>query len=111
MPERFAGRSHQDESLHSRNADIMKQTLHQLGLHASTLYTFIRPFGVEQARQEALMGDALVTGRPLLLDRLEEQAQDSLIALIALAAADTRPGKIDGGGGVFRAAPRPPPIP
>jgi aromatic-amino-acid transaminase len=50
------------------------------------------------------MGDALVTGRPLLLDRLEEQAQDSLIALIALAAADTRPGKIDVGVGVFRDA-------
>jgi aspartate/tyrosine/aromatic aminotransferase len=50
------------------------------------------------------MGDALVTGRPVLLDRLEEQAQDSLIALIALAEADPRPTKIDVGVGVYRDA-------
>jgi aspartate/tyrosine/aromatic aminotransferase len=48
------------------------------------------------------MSDALVTGRPLLLDRLEEQPQDGLIALIALAEADPRPTKIDVGVGVFR---------
>ena len=42
--------------------------------------------------------------RPLLLDRLEEQASDSLIALIALAEADPRPEKIDVGVGVYRDA-------
>ena len=48
--------------------------------------------------------DALVTDRPMLLDRLEEQPSDSLIALIALAEADPRPGKIDVGVGVYRDA-------
>ena len=41
---------------------------------------------------------------PVLLDRLEEQASDSLIALIALAEADPRPEKIDVGVGVYRDA-------
>ena len=41
---------------------------------------------------------------PMLLDRLEEQASDSLIALIALAEADPRPTKIDVGVGVYRDA-------
>ena len=40
----------------------------------------------------------------MLLDRLEEQAPDSLIALIALAEADPRPDKIDVGVGVYRDA-------
>lgn len=39
--------------------------------------------------------------RPLL-DRLEEQAPDALIGLIALCNADPRPDKIDVGVGVFR---------
>jgi aspartate/tyrosine/aromatic aminotransferase len=46
--------------------------------------------------------DALVMDKPRLLDRLEEQPSDSLIALIALAEADPRPGKIDVGVGVYR---------
>jgi aromatic-amino-acid transaminase len=50
------------------------------------------------------MDDVLVTGRPMLLDRLEEQKSDSLIELIALAEADPRPGKIDVGVGVYRDA-------
>ena len=40
--------------------------------------------------------------QPILLDRLEDQPQDPLIALIALANNDPRPGKIDVGVGVFR---------
>ncbi len=48
--------------------------------------------------------DAAVMGRPVLLDRLEEQPSDSLLALIALAKADTRPEKIDVGVGVYRDA-------
>ncbi len=51
-----------------------------------------------------MIEDALVAAPPLLFDRLEEQAQDSLIALIALAAADPRPTKIDVGVGVYRDA-------
>jgi len=46
----------------------------------------------------------MVRDTPLLLDRLEEQPGDSLIALIALAAADTRETKIDVGVGVYRDA-------
>ena len=46
----------------------------------------------------------LLDDKPLLLDRLEAQAQDSLIALIALAEADPRPTKIDVGVGVYRDA-------
>jgi aspartate/tyrosine/aromatic aminotransferase len=42
--------------------------------------------------------------RAMLFDRLEDQPQDSLIALIALANADPRPGKIDVGVGVYRDA-------
>jgi len=53
---------------------------------------------------EAAMDEVLVTGRPVLLDRLEEQPSDSLIALIALAEADPRPEKIDVGVGVYRDA-------
>ena len=41
---------------------------------------------------------------PMLLDRLEDQPPDSLIALIALADADPRPAKIDVGVGVYRDA-------
>ena len=48
------------------------------------------------------MDDALVTDRPLLLDRLEDQPADSLLALIALCDADPRPEKIDVGVGVYR---------
>ena len=44
----------------------------------------------------------ILSETPMLFDRLEEQPADSLIALIALAEADTRPGKIDVGVGVFR---------
>ena len=50
------------------------------------------------------MADVLTAEAPLLLDRLEAQAPDALIALIALAEADTRPGKIDVGVGVYRDA-------
>lgn len=39
-----------------------------------------------------------------LLDRLEEQPADALLALIALAKADPRPAKIDVGVGVYRDA-------
>jgi aromatic-amino-acid transaminase len=39
---------------------------------------------------------------PLLLDRLEAQPADPLIALIGLFRADPRPEKIDVGVGVFR---------
>jgi len=49
--------------------------------------------------QGMMLGD-----KPMLLDRLDEQASDSLIALIALAEADTRPTKIDVGVGVYRDA-------
>ena len=47
---------------------------------------------------------AMAAARPRLLDRLEEQPGDPLIALIALAAADPRPEKIDVGVGVYRDA-------
>ena len=40
----------------------------------------------------------------LLFDRLEEQASDALLALIALCDADPRPDKIDVGVGVYRDA-------
>ncbi|HET9428237.1 MAG TPA: amino acid aminotransferase [Allosphingosinicella sp.] len=46
--------------------------------------------------------ESLVSDRPMLLDRLEEQPSDSLIALIALANEDPRPEKIDVGVGVYR---------
>jgi aspartate/tyrosine/aromatic aminotransferase len=46
----------------------------------------------------------MLSDQPLLLDRLEDQPQDGLIALIALAEADPRPGKIDVGVGVYRDA-------
>jgi aromatic-amino-acid transaminase len=41
---------------------------------------------------------------PQLFDRLEAQASDSLLALIAMAKADPRPEKIDVGVGVYRDA-------
>ncbi|MBX3562283.1 MAG: aspartate/tyrosine/aromatic aminotransferase [Sphingomonas sp.] len=44
----------------------------------------------------------MVGERPTLLSRLEEQPADALLALIALARADPRPGKIDVGVGVYR---------
>jgi len=50
------------------------------------------------------MDDSPVLERPTLLDRLEEQPSDSLLALIALAEADPRPDKIDVGVGVYRDA-------
>src|SRR5688500_11386984 len=40
--------------------------------------------------------------RPGLLDRLDEQPADSLLALISLCEADPRPDKIDVGVGVYR---------
>jgi aromatic-amino-acid transaminase len=46
----------------------------------------------------------MVSDKPTLLARLEEQPSDSLLALIALANADPRPGKIDVGVGVYRDA-------
>ena len=48
--------------------------------------------------------DFIVSDKPTLLARLEEQVSDSLLALIALANADPRPGKIDVGVGVYRDA-------
>ena len=48
--------------------------------------------------------DLMVSDKPTLLARLEEQPSDSLLALIALANADPRPGKIDVGVGVYRDA-------
>jgi len=48
------------------------------------------------------MDEVLATAGPMLLERLEDQPQDSLIALIALANADPRPTKIDVGVGVYR---------
>ncbi len=48
------------------------------------------------------MNEVLATAGPMLLERLEDQPQDSLIALIALANADPRPTKIDVGVGVYR---------
>jgi aspartate/tyrosine/aromatic aminotransferase len=48
------------------------------------------------------MDDESAAVRPMLLDRLEEQPSDSLIALIALAGADRRREKIDVGVGVYR---------
>ncbi len=44
----------------------------------------------------------MVSERAVLLDRLDEQPADALLALIALARADPRPGKIDVGVGVYR---------
>ena len=50
------------------------------------------------------MDEAIVADRPRLLDRLDEQPSDSLLALIALCEADPRPDKIDVGVGVYRDA-------
>jgi aromatic-amino-acid transaminase len=44
----------------------------------------------------------LLSDGPMLFDRLEDQPQDPLIALIALANNDPRPNKVDVGVGVFR---------
>jgi aromatic-amino-acid transaminase len=53
----------------------------------------------------AMAPGIMLSDQPLLLlDRLEDQPQDGLIALIALAEADPRPGKIDVGVGVYRDA-------
>jgi aromatic-amino-acid transaminase len=46
----------------------------------------------------------MVSDKPTLLARLDEQPSDPLLALIALAYADPRPGKIDVGVGVYRDA-------
>ena len=46
----------------------------------------------------------MVSEKPTLLARLEDQPADPLLALIALANADPRPGKIDVGVGVYRDA-------
>ena len=48
------------------------------------------------------MGDSFGGSGPGLLDRLEEQKSDSLLALIALCDADPRADKIDVGVGVYR---------
>src|SRR5436853_1857616 len=47
---------------------------------------------------------AMLSSRPLLFDRLEEQKSDSLLQLIALCDSDPRPEKIDVGVGVYRDA-------
>lgn len=57
------------------------------------------------------MNDMTAAVRPALFGRLEEQRSDSLLQLIALAKADTRPDKIDVGVGVFRDAAGGTPIP
>jgi aromatic-amino-acid transaminase len=44
----------------------------------------------------------MVADSPMMFDRLEDQPQDPLIALIALANNDPRPDKVDVGVGVFR---------
>src|SRR3954465_6612790 len=44
----------------------------------------------------------LLADAPVLFDRLEAQKSDSLLQLIALCDADTRPDKIDVGVGVYR---------
>jgi len=44
----------------------------------------------------------LLADAPLLFERLEAQKSDSLLQLIALCDADTRPDKIDVGVGVYR---------
>jgi aromatic-amino-acid transaminase len=44
----------------------------------------------------------MVADSPMMFDRLEDQPQDPLIALIALANNDPRPEKVDVGVGVFR---------
>ncbi len=46
----------------------------------------------------------LLSDGPRLFDRLEEQKSDSLLQLIALCDADSRPDKIDVGVGVYRDA-------
>ena len=46
----------------------------------------------------------LLADKPKLFDRLEAQQSDSLLALIGMARADTRPEKIDVGVGVYRDA-------
>src|SRR3546814_16258404 len=43
----------------------------------------------------------ILVDEPRLFDRLEAQPSDSLLALIGLAKADTRPEKIDVGVGVY----------
>jgi aromatic-amino-acid transaminase len=54
---------------------------------------------------ETLMDQGVVLNEaPLLLDRLEAQPADPLIALIALVEADPRPARIDVGVGVYRDA-------
>ena len=46
----------------------------------------------------------MVSEKPILFERLEEQTSDPLLALIALCNDDPRPGKIDVGVGVYRDA-------
>ena len=46
--------------------------------------------------------DLLLAEEPRLFDRLKASPPDPLLALIGLARADTRPGKIDVGVGVYR---------
>ncbi len=50
------------------------------------------------------MEQGMLVSDRVMLDRLDEQPSDSLLALIALAKADPRPGKIDVGVGVYRDA-------
>jgi aspartate/tyrosine/aromatic aminotransferase len=47
---------------------------------------------------------AMLSDRPMLLDRLDDQPADALLALIALAEADPRADKMDVGVGVYRDA-------
>jgi aromatic-amino-acid transaminase len=51
-----------------------------------------------------IMDQGIMFREKPLFDRLEEQASDSLLALIALCDADPRPDKIDVGVGVYRDA-------
>jgi aspartate/tyrosine/aromatic aminotransferase len=50
------------------------------------------------------MDERTLAKEGLLLDRLKAQPSDSLLALIQMANADTRPGKMDVGVGVYRDA-------
>jgi len=57
------------------------------------------------------MEQGMLTETPILLDRLEAQPADPLLALIALHKADPRPNTIDVGVGVYRDAAGNTPIP
>jgi aromatic-amino-acid transaminase len=57
-----------------------------------------------EREQEGSMANGFILAENMLFDRLEEQASDSLLALIALCDADPRADKIDVGVGVYRDA-------